>query len=329
MYTIKKQLICLAFTGLLAAGLTACSEQSPSKSETITYSPVGPVLDRSYRVNGLYVSNGNTYLTIAGRTDGPLRYAVISAGATSATPYKIVDLMIPMEANYKLVGPLFVDVDKERLFAPVVVTNSATNTYAWLPYDSKALTPTGPLLGNYPVPSNTELQFGVAPPGFYKNVIYPNYAGNLVGINTINGQQVFQKNGILAKAQSNYAVIENQILTFSRDSKNMLLIDMTTGREKNVGDGLNKLSDQGYKATPFFAVFNGAVYLLMIDSEFKPGLCTTSLQSKQSWECKSSDMALPEGAQITAFNVDAGSGTPYFLTTKMISGTQLNKINLQ
>ena len=91
-------------------------------------------------------------------------------------------------------------------------------------------------------------------------------------------------------------------------------------------DGLNKLSDQGYKATPFFAVFNGAVYLLMIDSEFKPGLCTTSLQSKQSWECKSSDRALPEGAQITAFNVDAGSGTPYFLTNNTIHGAQLNRI---
>jgi len=233
--TFIKKLDHFLLASLLALGAAACSEQTPTKLETLSYVMVGPTLDRTYRVSNLYVSNGNAYLPIAGSTNGPLRYAQISAGATSATPYKIVDLMIPMNANYKLVGPLFVDVDKERLFAPVVVTDSAMNTYGWLPYDNKGLAPIGPPLGNYSVPSNPELQFGVPRPGFYKNVLYPNYAGNLVGINTNNGQQVFQKSGLLAPTQSNYAVIENQILTFSRDSKNILLIDMTTGSGKTVG----------------------------------------------------------------------------------------------
>jgi hypothetical protein len=257
MPTIQNKLGYFLLTGLLALGATACSDQNPSKVETLAHSPVGPALDRAYRVNNLYVSNGNAYLAIAGRTDGPLRYAQISVGATSDTPYKIVDLLIPKDANYKLVGPLFVDGNRDRIYAPVVVTDSVTNTYTWLPYDTKGLIPIGPTLGNYAVPSNPELQFGVSSPGFYKDVIYPNYAGNLIGINTANGQQVFQKNGLLAPTQRNYAIIDNQILTFRQDNTSLVLINMTDGSQKNVGGNLNALADEGYQAMPFFAVFNG------------------------------------------------------------------------
>ena len=315
-------------TLLLALGINACSEQAPTKDETLTFTPIGPALDRAYRVTGLYVVNGNVYLPIAGRTDGPLRYAQISIGGTTSTSYKIVDLLIPRDAIYKIVGPPFVDGKADRIYAPVVVADSTSNTYTWLAYDTKGLTPIGTPLGSYPVPSNPELQFGVATPGFYKGVLYPNYAGNLVGINTTNGQQVFQKKGLLAPTQSNYAVIENQILTFSRDSGSMTLIDMSNGSTKTLGGDLNALAEKGYQATPFFAIFNGNVHLLTIGTGFKLGLCTTSLHATEDWRCKLSDMALPAGVQITAFNLDPGSGTPYFLTYKTMNGTQLNRINL-
>lgn len=326
MNRINHKLAGLLLIILLALGTTACSEQTSNKVETISYTPVGPTLDRTYRITGLYVSNGKAYLPIAGRTDGPLRYAQISDGETSSTPYKIIDLMIPQDANYKLVGSLFIESVTDRFYAPVVVTGSATNTYTWLLYDSKGLAPIGPALGNYSVPSNPEFQFGVSAPGFYKNVIYPNYAGNLVGINTMNGQKVFQKSGLLTPTQNNYAVVENQLLSFSRDSKNMVLTNMSDGSTKSVGGNLNVLAENGYQATPFFAFFNGNVYLLTVGSGFELGLCITSLQSSQGWQCKHSDLALSEGSQITAFTVDTGSGTPYFLTNKPMYGTQLNKI---
>ena len=326
MPTRQRKLSCFLLTGLVALGIMACSDQTPTKSAPLTYSPIGPTLDRSFRVSNLYISNGNAYLPIAGRTDGPLRYAQLSVGAPSGTPYKIVDLLIPMDAHYKLVGSLFVDTTTERMYAPVVIADGLTNTYTWLTYDAKGLTPIGTPLGNYPVPSNPELQFGVSPPGLYKGVIYPNYAGNLVGISTATRQQVFQKNGVLAPTQRNYAVIENQILTFRQDNTSMVLIDMTNGTQKNVGGNLNALADEGYQAMPFFAVYNGTVYLLTVGSRFKLGLCTASFQADQGWQCKSSDMPLPDGAQITAFNVDMASGTLYFLTSGSMNGTQLNRI---
>ena len=326
MNRINHRLACLLLINLLALGTTACSEQTSNKVETISYTPVGSTLNRTYRITGLYVSNGKAYLPIAGRTDGPLRYALISDGATSSTPYKIIDLLIPQDANYKLVGSLFVESVTDRFYAPVVVTGSAMNTYSWLAYDSKGLAPIGPALGNYSVPSNPEFQFGVSAPGFYKNVIYPNYAGNLVGINTINGQQAFQKNGLITPTQSHYAVVENQLLSFSRDSKNMVLMDMSDGSTRSVGGNLNVLAENGYQATPFFAFFNGNVYLLTVSSGFELGLCITSLQSTQGWQCKHSDLALPEGSQITAFTVDNGSGTPYFLMNMNMNGTQLYRI---
>lgn len=324
----KKNLGYLLLAGLLTLGISACSEQTPTKVETLTYTPIGPTLDRNYRVNGLYVINGNAYLPIAGRTDGPLRYAQMTLNGAASTNYKIVDLLIPNDASYKIVGPVFVDGISDRIYAPLVITDRTSNTYTWLTYDTKGLTPIGTPLGNYPVPSNPELQFGVPTPGFYKGVLYPNYAGNLVGINTTNGQQVFQKKGLLAPTQSNYAVIENQILTFSRDSGSMTLIDMSNGSTKTLGGDLNALAEKGYQATPFFAIFNGNVHLLTIGTGFKLGLCTTSLHATEDWRCKLSDMALPAGVQITAFNLDPGSGTPYFLTYKTMNGTQLNRINL-
>ncbi len=322
----KKNLGYLLLAGLLTLGISACSEQTPTKVETLTYTPIGPTLDRNYRVNGLYLSNGTAYLPIAGRTDGPLRYAQMTLNGAASTIYKIVDLLIPRDAHYKLVGPLFVDTTTERMYAPVVIADGLTNTYTWLTYDAKGLTPIGAPLGNYPVPSNPELQFGVSPPGLYKGVLYPNYAGNLVGISTTNGQQVFQKNGLLTPTQTNYAVIENQILTFNRDSNRMVLIDMVSGISKNLGESLAALSEKGYQVTPFFAVYNGNVYLLTVDAGFKLGLCITSLPAGQVWQCTSSNMPLPDSAQITAFSADATSGALYFLTSNPMNGTQLHRI---
>lgn len=329
MSTIQKlesKVSTLLLTALFALGISACSEQTPSRAETLTYVTVGPSLDRSYRVSNLYVSNGNAFLPIAGRTDGPLRYAQLSIGGETGSPYKIVDLLIPKDSSYKLVGPMFVDTNTERMYAPVVITDGPTNTYTWLPYDSKGLTPLGAPIGSYKVPSNPELQFGVLTPGFYKDVIYPNYAGTLIGISIINGQQVYQKSGLLAPTQTNYAVIQNQILTFSRDSKSMLLIDMTSGLQKNLGESIALLSDKGYQATPFFTVLHGVVHLLAVSPGFKLGLCTITLQSTQGWQCKTSDIPLPNGTQIAAFNADIGTSTLYFLTNNPINGTQLNRI---
>ena len=326
MPNLKIKLGLLLLTLLFALGITACSEQAPTKGETLTYTAIGPALDRAYRVNGLYVVNGNAYLPIAGRTDGPLSYAQINVGSTTATTYKIVDLLIPKDASYKLVGPLFIDTHTARMYAPVAITDSLTNTYTWLPYDAKGLTPVGAPIGNYLVPSNPELQFGVLAPGFYKNVIYPKYGGTLLGINLTNGQQVFQKSGLLAPTQTNYAVVENQILTFSKESNSMVLIDMTSNLKKPLGENLSLLSDKGYQATPFFTVLNGLAHLLTVGPGFKLGLCMTSLQSSQGWQCKTSDIPLPNGVQITGFNADIGSGSLYFLTNNPMNGTQLNLI---
>lgn len=326
MHTLKNTLGSLIFISLLVSGATSCSEQTPQKTESISYSPIGPLLDKNYRVTGLYLSNGNAYLPIAGRADGPLRYAQISTAERPASTYRIVDLLIPTDTNYKVVGTIFADGTSDRLYAPVVATDRTSNVYTWLSYDTKSLTPVGPPLGNYSVPANPELQFAVRPPGFYKKTIYANYAGNLIGIDTSNGQQVFQKSGLLTPAQTTFSILENKILTFSIDGDNMILIDMNTGDKKLIGESLSDLSGKGYKPTPFFVVSDGLVQLLALGTESKPAICVINLQSAQQWQCKASDAPLPAGAQIIGFNADMGSGTLYFLTNSIMTGTQLYKI---
>ena len=317
-------------TFMLAAALIAsgCSEQTETKVETISFTPMGPVFDRTYRVSQLFVNNGNAYLPISGRTDSPIRFAKLSIESGRPTAYKVTDLLVPAGANLKNIGNLYFEPSKNKLYSPVVAVEGGMYNYGWLQYDTNSITPNRNIVGNYQVPASPAFEFAVGTPGFYQQSLYANYGGKVVGINTENGQETFQKTGLLTPMQNNYFVIDKRIFTVASDNTGLVTVDMVTGERKNTGEKFSVLSDKGYKVMPFLAIYGANAFILADTADGQLGLCTVSVATANSaWSCKASQTKLTPGEQITAFSADSSSGILYFLTNNFTLGTQLYQIN--
>lgn len=317
-------------TLMLAAALiaTGCSEQTETKVETISFTPMGPAFDRAYNVNQLFVNSGNAYLPISGRTDSPIRFAKLSIESGRSTAYKVTELLIPAGSNLKNIGNVYIEPTKEQLYSPVVAVEGGMYSYGWLQYDANSITPNRNIVGNYQVPANSAFEFAVGTPAFYQQTLYANYAGKIVGINTANGQQTFQKTGLLTPLQNNFFVIDKRIVTVASDKSGLVSVDMVTGEQKNTGDKFSALADKGYRVMPFLAIFEANAFVLANTPDNQLGLCSLTLTTANpAWACKKGNSQLSPGEVIKAFSADTRSGTLYFLTNNFTLGTQLYQIN--
>lgn len=314
--------------------LTGCSSDNAQTQTGLSYSPVGQPLRPDYTVNNLYVGLDNVYLTLDDDAESTFGYAMVSGEADATKQYQLTYLTLPNMPQYIIIGDMVIDDQKAQLYVPVASINGAFYNYTWLQYDSGATAPNASTVGAYSVAAGLANQFALTSASFYNGSIYADYAGNLIGFSTVNGQVRLRNEGFLVFAQDGFVILDkNNVVAISADGNSVVLKDPETNTQSQIGESFSVLGDRGLEVSPHFTVSDSIVYVLAIQrsettDQAHLALCKASLSTPADpWACKVSDTGLPNGSQIINLDVHRGTGSVYFVLYSLATGSQLYRIN--
>lgn len=332
MLTYSK--LILAITTICA--VVACSNSSDNSGQTrsFSYTEVGQKLSRDYAVNNLFVDDKYVYLTLSDDMDDTFGYAKISSAAGADIPYQFTYLTLPATPSYKLIGEMVIDEERSQLYIPVAIASGANYNYTWLQYESGKTTPNDVLIGSYSVPNDLAKQFALETATFYNNSIFANYAGSVIGFNTVSGQASLRLENVLVSSQDAFSIQDkNTVIAISDDGNRIVRIDPATRAQIQLGESFSVLGEKGFEVSPHFTVNKNVVYILAVKRSVSTNLphlvlCNTPINADlKQWDCKTSETPISTGSQIINIDNDTRSGTLYFVLQNLKQGTQLYRIN--
>lgn len=332
MYTSSKLILAIA----TICAVVACSNSSDNAGQTrsLSYTAVGQTLSRDYTVNNLFVDNKHVYLTLSDDMDDTFGYAKISSVAAADVPYQFTYLKLPATPSYTIIGEMVIDEERSQLYIPVAIANGANFNYTWLQYESGKTTPNDIQVGSYLVPNDLAKQFALETATFYNNSIFANYAGSVIGFNTVSGQASLRLENVLVSSQDAFSIQDkNTVIAISDDGNRIVRIDPATRAPIQLGESFSVLGEKGFEVSPHFTVNNNIVYMLAMKRSESTNLahlalCNTPINAdSKQWDCKTSETPLGNGSQIINIDSDTSSGTLYFVLQNLKQGTQLYRVN--